>query len=163
MRDDFSSQPGHEAKPEFHLYPGTQPIADTSLSAIEVIQELEWLSFLNPGGLQGLLQRKDPPSIFMETEAIAFLADLLEFGGVSAAPSGSVAINWGDGSPVETFGPDRSPLPPDHGHSFAKNGQYHVVIASSTSTATQVDFCRLILQVRNETGEVTIFRPVGLQ
>ena len=163
LRDDFSSHPGLETTPEFHLYPGNQPIADTSLSAIEVIQELEWLRFLDPGGLQALLQRQAPPNAPMETEAIAILADLLEFGGVAVSPSGSIAVNWGDATPVETFGPDRRPLAPDHMHSFSKSGQYHVVIATSSTTATRVDFCRLILQVRIESGEVTVFRPLGPQ
>jgi len=82
---------------------------------------------------------------------------------VPVGPAVSFAVNWGDGTPVETFGPDRASLDPGHAHSFAKSGQYHVVIASIAPTATHVDFCRLILQVRNETGESAVFRPVGLQ
>ena len=164
MRDDFSNQSaGHEPTTEFNLYPGNQPITDTCLSAIEIIQELEWSNFLDPGGLQKLLKRQEPCTLPPETEAIALLSDLLDHGEVTIRASGTLAVNWGDGTAVETFGPGQAEFDPDHAHYFAKNGQYQVLIAYRTKATAPVDFRRLILQVRNETAEITMLRSIGLE
>jgi hypothetical protein len=154
LNDDFCNLPEH-----------TDPCglrgSDTSVPVLELMESLEWLRCVDPTALQSLLNRGDSSPIRPEMHAVILLCDLLDFARLNVSGVSNLAVNWGDGSPVECFGPDRDPLNPDHAHYFSKSGQYRVLIAVTTGSAP-ASVLQLIVQVRNETGEVTVMRPAGL-
>ncbi len=154
LNDDFSNFPGH-------TNPFDTREGDTSVPVLVLLESLEWLRWVDPSALQSLLSRADSSPIRPEMHAVVLLSDLLEFGKIDSPAVSNLAVNWGDGTQVECFGPDRQPLDPDHAHYFSKSGQYHVLIAANTGTSPAAIF-RLIVQVRNESGEVTVMRPAGL-
>lgn len=123
------------------------------------MQSLDWLSCLDPEAVHALGQRSQA-SLALEAHAVIFLSDLLEFGRVKLPGVGRLAVNWGDGSPIEFYGPGDNAFDLANVHYFSKNGQYNVLLAVTMGSRAP-QFYRLILQVRNESGEVNVMHPVG--
>lgn len=136
---------------------GSRP-GDTSLSVSEALESLEWMRVFDPAADRELKNRNHPWAALPENQAPVFLSDLLKFANVKVGPQAHLAVNWGDGSAVECFGPDREPLKADHLHYFASSGQYRVLLAVC-SRSSAANLLRLILQVRHESGEVKVMHP----
>jgi len=151
LNDDFYNLP-------WQMNPSGDRPSDSSLSAADVLESLEWMQFLDPAAHREFKNRRNPWPALPENQAPVFLSDLLKFGNVKVGPQAHLAVNWGDGSAVEYFGPDREALKADHLHYFASSGQYHVLLAVC-SRKVPANLLRLIVQVRYESGEVSVMHP----
>ena len=156
MKDDTTNLTGDL----FEFFPlWSLPASDTSLSVVELVAETAWL---DPATLSELIHPHGDGPLLPETGTEAFLEELLDFVGAALPESGTLTVNWGDGTAVEVFGRNHKFLKAEHSHAFAHSGQYRVLIAAKGPSAAP-DFFRLILQVHNEVGEITAYRALSME
>jgi hypothetical protein len=155
LNDDFRHLP-------WQMSPSERRASDTSLPMPEVLESLDWLRCLDPGALRDLMDRGKPAPVGTEDHAVLFLVDLLDFAGLRRDARGHLAVNWGDGSPVECFGPDREPFDPGHLHCFTSSGQFKVLLGVCSPCSPPV-LIRLLALVDHGSGEATVMHPAGLE
>jgi hypothetical protein len=159
MRDDFTNLPGFHQVSEFDSLCGDQVPSDTSLTAAQIIEEIGWLE---PEIITSLLKGEGISPFEPEAGAEADLDELLTLGRVRFPERGTLSVNWGDGTEPEKFGAGHKKLKAGHTHFFARSGQYQVLIVTKGPSAPP-EFCRLILQVRCNLGEIDALHSIGMQ